>query len=30
MPCLLFGHYAGQPEPDKGGVKMMEASVPGL
>ena len=28
--CLLFGHYAGQPEPDKGGVKMMEASVPGL
>ena len=29
MPCLLFGHYAGQPEPDKGGVKMTGAYVPG-
>ena len=29
MPCLLFRHYAGQPESDKGGVKMTGASVPG-
>ena len=29
MPCLLFGHYASQPESDKGGVKMTGAYVPG-